>query len=198
MRRKRISEADLLNPVYERVQRNSSEYTQVLLVLTLCLLAVSIFSAKFHQIRKHIAPVQTDDKGKYFWITGSKNLADGLYLLPPDKLRRNFPELVRFLSDNTLLPKTDTAIHAVQYETNMPRRIKLPPAIANIFFLPISINRADKEILSTLPGIGPVLSDRIDMQRKTQGPFKSVDELINIQGLGPKKLARIKKYISLD
>ncbi len=94
--------------------------------------------------------------------------------------------------------ENNTGVYAIQYESNKPGQGKLPPAIANIFFQPISINRAAKETLNALPGIGPVLAERIVLEREDRGPFRSNDELLHIKGLGPKKLARLIDYITLD
>jgi len=80
----------------------------------------------------------------------------------------------------------------------VPQPVNLPPAVANIFFEPISINRAGKEILSTLPGIGPMLAERIVLRREAKGPFRSKDELLHISGIGPKKFARLVDTIILD
>jgi competence protein ComEA len=70
--------------------------------------------------------------------------------------------------------------------------------VANIFFQPIPINRADKDILTSLPGIGPVLAERIMQRRNQHGFFKSKDELLQVTGIGPKKFAALVDNITLD
>ena len=55
----------------------------------------------------------------------------------------------------------------------------------------IDINTATSEQLQTLPGIGEVLAQRIIDYRETYGAFGSVGELINISGIGEKKLEAI-------
>ena len=57
---------------------------------------------------------------------------------------------------------------------------------------------AGKEILKTLPGIGPLLAERIIQRRMTAGPFHSKNELLQIAGIGPGKLARLKDHILID
>ncbi|UCC80082.1 MAG: helix-hairpin-helix domain-containing protein [Candidatus Zixiibacteriota bacterium] len=61
----------------------------------------------------------------------------------------------------------------------------------------IDINSAGYFDLQTLPGIGPVLAERIMAHRDSVGAFRSTDELLNVQGIGEKKYARIKNRIAL-
>lgn len=56
----------------------------------------------------------------------------------------------------------------------------------------ININRADARTLEELPGIGPALARRIVEYRAANGTFSSVDELINVPGIGEKKLAQLR------
>jgi len=60
---------------------------------------------------------------------------------------------------------------------------------------PIDINRADREALIALPGIGPVLADRIIAYREEHGPFKSVDDLIAVSGIGERNINIFRKLV---
>jgi competence ComEA-like helix-hairpin-helix protein len=64
--------------------------------------------------------------------------------------------------------------------------------------IPIGINSAGIEDLEALPGIGPKLGGRIVEYRNVKGPFKTIDELRNVDGIGEKKFELIKPFISLD
>ncbi len=48
--------------------------------------------------------------------------------------------------------------------------------------------------LQQVPGIGPSTADKILQMRKSYGVFKSVDDLLGIKGIGPKRLDKMKKY----
>ena len=61
----------------------------------------------------------------------------------------------------------------------------------------VNINTATLDQLQTLPGIGPVLAQRIIDYRKTNGPFSSVEDLIKIKGIGEKTLAKLKPYATV-
>ncbi|WP_421773160.1 phospholipase D-like domain-containing protein [Gracilimonas sp.] len=63
---------------------------------------------------------------------------------------------------------------------------------------PININTADEATLQLLPGIGPAYSKRIVQYRLENGSFKSVDEITNIRGIGPKTLQRLRPIITLE
>lgn len=62
----------------------------------------------------------------------------------------------------------------------------------------VNINEADVDELMTLPNIGEVLAKRIIIYRQEYGPFESVEELLDIEGIGEKKLANIIDYICLE
>ena len=64
--------------------------------------------------------------------------------------------------------------------------------------LKININTADEEELIKLPGIGPVLSKRIVNYRKRVGKFKKTSEIINVKGIGKKKLEKLLPFIYID
>jgi competence ComEA-like helix-hairpin-helix protein len=68
---------------------------------------------------------------------------------------------------------------------------KKPPAH------PININTAGATDLQQVPGIGPSTAQKILDTRKSYGAFKSVDDLLAIKGIGPKKLEKMRKYLTV-
>ena len=61
----------------------------------------------------------------------------------------------------------------------------------------ININTATKDMLTSIPGVGSKMADKIIKYRQ-EHPFNSVDELLNISGIGKKKFEEIKLYITTD
>lgn len=62
---------------------------------------------------------------------------------------------------------------------------------------PVNLNSAGLADLDALPGIGPVLAQRIIDFREENGPFASVDELANVSGVGPSILEKIKDQVTV-
>jgi competence protein ComEA len=59
----------------------------------------------------------------------------------------------------------------------------------------IDINRASAGDIQKLPGIGPELARQIVAYRQKHGPFRGVEELMAIRGIGHKKWKAIRPYI---
>ena len=62
----------------------------------------------------------------------------------------------------------------------------------------VNINKADETELETLPGIGPSKSAAIIEYRTTTGPFKSIEEIQSISGIGEKTFEKLKDKITID
>ncbi|MCX7845001.1 MAG: helix-hairpin-helix domain-containing protein [Dictyoglomaceae bacterium] len=59
----------------------------------------------------------------------------------------------------------------------------------------ININFASEKELENLPGIGPSLAKKIVEYREQNGPFKSLEDLEKVRGIGKKKIEQIKDLI---
>ena len=68
---------------------------------------------------------------------------------------------------------------------------KKPPAH------PINLNTATAAELQQVPGIGPSTADKILQMRKSYGAFKTVDDLRAVRGIGEKRLAKMRKYLTV-
>lgn len=62
---------------------------------------------------------------------------------------------------------------------------------------PVSLNAATLEDLDTLPGVGPVTAQAILDWRTQNGGFTSVDELLDVDGIGPKTFEKLKPMVTL-
>lgn len=61
----------------------------------------------------------------------------------------------------------------------------------------ININTADKEtLMSVIKGVGDKKAEAIISYRKENGPFKSIDELSNVKGIGPAMIDKHREMLS--
>jgi competence protein ComEA len=63
---------------------------------------------------------------------------------------------------------------------------------------PLNINTATAEQLAALPGIGPVLAERIIAYRTQKGGFVSVDDLDAVSGIGAHLIESLRPYIAVS
>ena len=61
----------------------------------------------------------------------------------------------------------------------------------------VNVNTADQTTLETIPGIGPVTAAAIIDWRTQVGPFSSIDQLLEVSGIGPATLESIRPYVTI-
>ena len=62
----------------------------------------------------------------------------------------------------------------------------------------IDINTATAEELTALPGLGPRKAAALVAYREAHGPFRSVDELIAVEGIGEGKLEKLRELVTVE
>jgi competence ComEA-like helix-hairpin-helix protein len=63
---------------------------------------------------------------------------------------------------------------------------------------PVDLNRADSLALLGLPRIGPAKASAILAWRRAHGRFRCVEDLLEVGGIGPATLARLRPHLTLD
>lgn len=62
----------------------------------------------------------------------------------------------------------------------------------------ININTASQTELQSLPGIGEVTAERIVTYRTDNGPFKTIDNIVKVKGIGKKSFEKIRDLIAVE
>jgi competence protein ComEA len=62
---------------------------------------------------------------------------------------------------------------------------------------PLDLNTATAEQLDTLPGVGPATAAAIVSHRERNGPFATVDGLLDVRGIGPAKLEALRDLVTV-
>ncbi|WP_402469230.1 helix-hairpin-helix domain-containing protein [Isoptericola aurantiacus] len=106
-------------------------------------------------------------------------------------------------ADTTVLNLARTVVDGEQVHVPAPGE-ELPdtpdaaagtPAASDAVPAPIPLNSADAATLATLPGIGPVLAERIVAWRDEHGPFTAFEELQEVSGIGPVLLGDLRDLV---
>jgi competence protein ComEA len=89
---------------------------------------------------------------------------------------------------------TDTEAAPVAVSEPGPAGKQAPAPLSVV----IDINAAALAELDLLPGIGPVMARRIIDNREKAGPFKTVDDLGRVRGIGPKTIERLRAHVRVE
>jgi competence protein ComEA len=120
------------------------------------------------------------------------NLAGGL-TPSADLLRVNYASLCNdgdyfyIPSQNELIPET---------ARNAPQNIHLQANPS--FTYPLDLNQATKEELESLPGIGPTKAENILGYREHFGPFTTLEDLLEVEGIGQKTIESLREFLVIE
>lgn len=96
----------------------------------------------------------------------------------------------------TVQPQSVTAAKATGMSSRLSGGVVTPerPRTAKV----LDLNRATEQDLEALPGIGPVLAERIVTHRQKAGPFASVEDLRAVKGIGKKTFEKLRTFVNVS
>ena len=78
------------------------------------------------------------------------------------------------------------------------QRSAKPPAAATVASTgTVNLNSATAAQIASLPGIGPKTADLVVQYRQKNGPFKKIEEIMNVKGIGEKSFLKIKDRLTV-
>lgn len=90
-----------------------------------------------------------------------------------------------------------TALTVETVQAPPQTEITAPATQPDPFGEKLNINTATLEQLARLPGIGEVIAGRIVEFRRENGPFQSIEELTDVEGIGEKRMDELREYITV-
>ena len=98
-------------------------------------------------------------------------------------------------ADADTVPSEQTT--PTETQLTIPEVTQPPEITQSAPVFPINVNTADHQTLMELPGIGEVLAQRIIDYRRNHGDFSALEELMNVEGIGTKRLEAILDYATV-
>jgi competence ComEA-like helix-hairpin-helix protein len=92
-------------------------------------------------------------------------------------------------------PRTPEQAAQVGVQAVEPRAGTSPTRFQSSIVGTLNLNTADAERLQALPGIGPALAEGVVAYRQEHGPFQTVEDLLRVPGIGPKRWERMRHAI---
>jgi competence protein ComEA len=130
-------------------------------------------------------------------------VSPGIYRLAPGSIVQD-----ALLAAGGILPQGDTSRLNLAAPLSDGQELRIPmqtptpapgtpPGLIPQSDMIINLNTATLAELQALPGIGPVLAQRIVEYRDANGPFQSVDDLLKIKGIGPSLMGKIRDLVEV-
>jgi len=153
----------------QRISITNAEFSAVLVLFFLLLVG---FIARYIQSRPPTFPADIYERDDRLFEEGTRSLDAAMAVMS---------DTVQTEDDVSKPPEYDNG--AVQQEETVLR---------------LNLNTATAKELEQLPRIGETKAVRIVTYRNTHGPFKHVEDLVLVQGIGEKTMALLKPYIFVE
>jgi competence protein ComEA len=134
------------------------------------------------------------------YVSGAVNKPD-VYVLPLNSIVKDAIEAAGGATEDADLDRINLASRlSDQMQVYVPRKGETAPpggATPDAATGQININTASVEELDKLPGIGPAIAKAIIDYRTTNGPFKQIEDINDVKGIGDALFEKIKAQITV-
>lgn len=110
-------------------------------------------------------------------------LVDGMKVYVPSKLEVNAVEVTTGIKAGSSYVSGSTAIKSEASQSDSGK---------------VNINTADSVRLQTLNGVGPATAEKIISYRTEKGPYKTIDDIKKVSGIGEKTYEKLKEHIIVE
>lgn len=153
------------------------------------------------QPRPVVAPATPTPDSLNVYVSGAVQNPD-VYALPLNSIVKDAIAAAGGATADADLDRVNLALRlSDQMQVHVPHRGEATPQpdkkSSATLSAPININTAGVEELDQLPGIGPALAQNIIDYRVTHGPFKTIEALNDVKGIGDALLAKIKSSVTV-
>ena len=128
----------------------------------------------------------------------SKDLKASLLLVIPAVwiILQLLPKDIGVSSDNGSEINMQFEMSQIQF---LPDHLAQKDVLVSLYELnSIPVNRADAELLTTVPGIGPALAEKIVTERELNGLFHASMDLTRVHGIGSRRAEQFQNYLCFD
>jgi len=123
------------------------------------------------------------------WKIQSYSGGNPLVSAPADEVTLNETDMESAQAGQAILPTSERRHHTRKVHHASPKKPKHPPVL--------NMNTATLAQFQLFTGIGPKMAQRIVDYRKAHGPFQTVEQIMDVKGIGPKKFEKMKPYLKL-
>ncbi|MFS0861630.1 helix-hairpin-helix domain-containing protein [Fredinandcohnia sp. 179-A 10B2 NHS] len=146
--------------------------------------------------------ININENSKVFVDIKGEVVNQGVYEVDLDSRVKDVIEGAGGFTDNADLKQVNLALQVedemVIYVPSIDEEIEGDITVTQANDSKISLNKATIEELQTLNGIGPAKAAAIIAYREEFGPFKEINELLEVSGIGEKSLEKIQKQLKLN
>ena len=172
--------------------------TQLRTILLMATLLLGVYAGREYLGWPSLKTAAASPPASFVEITGEV-ARPGVYAFPAPP---TFPEVWRQAGGPESLPLPETALSSqTRLEVGPGGHYDVGRMSGEQLLtlgLALDVNNATAEDLEALPGVGPVLAQRIFQYRENQGPFKKFEDLLAVHGMGKKKLAQLRPLVTVS